>query len=164
MDTIEEKAPNVYDALPEGTTNATTLMSRTVELGLGAAAILKSPLLGEGMGSDLAWDDPARGSIDQAFVDNGWAYVMIKMGGLGVITFGWLVFMILRCMSRQSSAISISLFAILAITMFSEPVCFQYTMSPIVGALAGILYARKSSNEALRKTVSSAAAPAPQTA
>jgi hypothetical protein len=143
LDMLEKNAPRMYEVLPEGTSSAATLMSRNLQLVLGAAAILKSPVFGEGMGAELAWEDPARGSVEQAYVDNGWAYVMIKMGIAGVIAFGWLLFTMLRCMSRQSSTISISLLAILLIAMFSEPFCFQFTTSPIAGALAGMLYARK---------------------
>jgi hypothetical protein len=138
-----EKLPAIYTLLPQGTTDTTSLVSRNLELVTAAGTLLKSPILGAGMGSQLAWEDPAMGSIEQAYVDNGWAYVMLKMGCLGILTFCWLLFTILRATSHQSLAVSISLLAILLIAMFSEPICFQFTTSPIAGALLGLLYAQK---------------------
>jgi hypothetical protein len=138
-----EKVPEAMALLPTGTAGIGSLVSRNLELVNAAATLLKSPMLGAGMGSQLAWDDPALGSVEQAYVDNGWAYVMLKMGCLGILAFGWLLFTILRCISRESLSVSIPLLAILMIAMFSEPICFQFTTSPIAGALAGTLYASK---------------------
>lgn len=94
------------------------------------------------MGNEFSWTSDL-GDRDQAFVDNGWAYLAVKMGFLGILAFGWLLASTLRCMSKESLPISITLLAILSIAMFSEPVCFQFTMSPIAGGLAGLLYAKK---------------------
>jgi hypothetical protein len=143
VDTVEHNFPALFDVLPAGTADATSLMSRNVELVAGGAVLLQSPVLGAGMGSELSWDDPGRGFVEQAFVDNGWAYLMVKMGLVGILVFIWVLFTILRCVSRASLAVSICLIAILAVAMFSEPICFQFTTSPIAGALAGLLYARK---------------------
>jgi len=141
-DLLEEKAPRLYNLLPEGTRDAKTLMDRNIQFVAGAALLLQSPVLGGGMGAELTWSS-ALGDRDEKFVDNGWAYLMVKMGCAGILTFGWLLITILRCMSRESLTFSISLLAILMIAMFSQPICFQFTMSPIAGALAGILYVRK---------------------
>jgi len=150
LEVVQKDLPMVYELLPEGTHDTRTLRDRTIELSTSVAVLLQYPVLGIGMGSDFGWyrDDvvnpsPEYAFVEKAYVDNGWAYVMVKMGGAGILAFGWVLISMLRCMSKQSLAISISLLAILMIAMFSEPVCFQFTMSPIAGALAGILYARK---------------------
>ena len=148
-DVLEEKAPGIYDLLPEGTHDAKTLMDRTIQMAASGALVLQSPVLGGGMGAELTWSSDL-GDREEKFVDNGWAYLMVKMGGAGILTFGWLFVSILRCMSRQSLILSISLLAILMIVMFSEPVCFQFALSPIPAALAGIVYARKHPLESFR--------------
>lgn len=145
LNVVEEKAPGLYELLPEGTQDTKTLMDRSIQLVTSTAVLAQSPVLGGGMGTEFTWSSDL-GNRDQAFVDNGWAYLMVKMGCAGILAFGWLLITTLRCMSRESLAISISLLAILMITMFSEPVCFQFTMSPIAGALAGLLYAKKHSH------------------
>jgi len=129
--------------LPGGTRDVTSLMDRNLQL-LAALDILQhSPLLGDGFGNELAWDSPVYGAFAQAYVDNGWAYIAAKMGGLGLIAFGWVLFTVLRCVSRDSLPISVSLLAIVLVAQFSEPAFFQFTTSPLCGALAGLLYARR---------------------
>lgn len=140
LNLVEEKAPGLYDILPEGTHDTKTLVDRSIQLAASVALLAQSPVLGAGMGNEFTWTSDL-GDRDQAFVDNGWAYLMVKMGCAGILVFGWLLVATLRCMSRESLAISITLLAILLIAMFSEPVCFQFTMSPIAGGLAGLLYA-----------------------
>jgi hypothetical protein len=142
LNIVEDKAPELYDMLPEGTHDTKTLTDRSIQLAASAALLLQSPVLGQGMGNEFRWTSDL-GDRDQAFVDNGWAYLAVKMGFLGILAFGWLLVSTLRCMSKQSLPISITLLAILSIAMFSEPVCFQFTMSPIAGGLAGLLYAGK---------------------
>jgi hypothetical protein len=142
LDVLADKVPGVYDILPEGTQSSATLMDRSIQIGAAGLVLLRSPILGGGMGTEVSWDSEL-GSRDERYLDNGWAYLMAKMGAAGILSFGWLLFIVARCMSRQTLAISISLTAILTIVMFSEPAPFQFTMSPIVGALAGLMYARK---------------------
>jgi hypothetical protein len=144
LDTLQDKAPAIVEFLPDstGTKDAKTLLDRSMQLGAGAAMVMQSPVFGGGMGAILSWSGEL-GDRVQLFVDDGWAYLIVKMGCAGVLAFGWLLISILRCMSRRSLAISITLLAILMIAMFSEPFCFQFTTSPIAGALAGMLYARK---------------------
>ncbi len=142
LDVLTEKAPKIYDILPQGTQTSTTLMDRSIQIGASALLLVHSPVFGGGMGTDLSWVSDL-GDRQEMYIDNGWAYLMAKMGCAGILAFGWLLVTILRCMSRQSLVISISLLALLMIAMFSEPICFQFTTSPIAGALAGMLYVRK---------------------
>jgi hypothetical protein len=145
VDTVEEKAPELFGRLPEstGTRDAASMLVRYAQLGSAAAALMQSPLFGYGMGSNLQWYDPDEKYVEQPFVDNAWAYLLVKMGFAGILAFCWVLVTLLRCMSRRSLAISICLLTIFLIGMISEPLCFQFTTSPIAGALAGILYAKK---------------------
>lgn len=144
LDTLEEKQPGIYALLPEGTTDSKTLLDRNIELFAGAVVLVGSPILGGGMGGNLTWYRPDESDpVDKAYIDNGWAYLMVKMGAVGILAFGWLLVTVLRCISRQSLALSVTLLAILMIAMFSEPICFQFTTSPIAGVLAGLLYVKK---------------------
>jgi len=145
VDTVEEKAPEIFGLLPEatGTKNAASMVVRYAQLGSAAAALIQSPVFGYGMGSNLSWFDPDEKYMEQPFVDNAWAYLIVKMGFAGILTFCWLLVTLLRCMSRRSLPISICLLTIFLIGMFSEPLCFQFTTSPIAGALGGMLYAKK---------------------
>src|SRR6266513_2517495 len=71
-DLLEEKAPRLYNLLPEGTRDAKTLMDRNIQFVAGAALLLQSPVLGGGMGAELMLSS-ALGDRDEKFVDNGWA-------------------------------------------------------------------------------------------
>jgi O-Antigen ligase len=129
--------------LPAGTRDVTSLMDRSLELLASLDVLQRSPLIGDGFGNELVWDSPVRGTMAQAYVDNGWAYVAVKMGGLGLIAFGWFLFTVLRCVSRNALAISVSLIALVLLVQFSEPVFFQFTTSPLCGVLAGLLCAKR---------------------
>lgn len=143
---IAERAMNsaaVERVLPAGARDASSLMDRDLQLLAGVEVLQRSPLLGDGFGNELAWDSPVRGAISQAFVDNGWVYVAVKMGVLGLIAFGWFLFTVLRCVSRNSLAISVAVLALILIAQFSEPDFFQFASSPLCGALTGLLCAQR---------------------
>lgn len=136
------KVPAIYQRLPEGIENTESLMSRNLQLVVGANALLQSPLFGEGMGGKtVALYD--QNVVEHSFVDNGWAYVIVRMGGAGILAFCWFLVTVLRCMSRQSLVVSVCFLAVLLVAFYTEPIFFQFTLSPIAGALAGILYAKK---------------------
>lgn len=55
----------------------------------------RKPVLGAGMGSEDSFFMPGVGHIKVASVDNGWGYVLLKMGYLGLVTFLLLVAVLL---------------------------------------------------------------------
>jgi hypothetical protein len=152
---VLEKAMNigaVEAILPVGTRDVSSLMDRNLELVASLEVLQKSPLFGEGFGSELSWDSPVRGRMVQAYVDNGWAYVGAKMGFVGLVSFTWFIVAVLRHVSRKALAVSISLLAIVLVVQFSEPAPFQFTTSPLCGALCGLLLARQRSSSTASAT------------
>jgi hypothetical protein len=136
--------PGVEDVLPGGGADVNSLMERTIQLALSFEILQASPVLGEGFGAQIAWDRPdSHEMVQQAYVDNGWAYLAVKMGGLGILAFGWFLVTTLRCVSRESLGLSACLLALLLVTMFTEPVFLNFNTSALVGALAGLLCANK---------------------
>lgn len=139
---ILERALNsatIERILPGGAGDVTSLQDRVIQLTAALEVLQRSPLLGDGFGNEIAWDSVTRGVVAQAFVDNGWAYVAVKMGIIGLIAFGWFLYTVLSCVSRSSLAISVALLSIIVISQFSEPDFFQFSTAPLCGALAGLL-------------------------
>lgn len=128
--------------LPEGARDTTSIEDRGLELIESGVVLKSSPLFGMGLGSELQWESTVRGDFSQAYVDNGWAYVASKMGLAGLAAFGWFVVTLTRSMRGNSIPLSACLMSLLLLVMFAEPVFFQFTTSPFVGAMAGLLCAK----------------------
>ncbi len=120
-----------------------TLLDRALQLGAAMETVRAHPLLGMGMGSEIGWDSPTLGYREVPFIENGWAYLLQKMGILGAVAFGGFLFAILGGISRESLGLSACLLAAILLTMFNESVFFHFTTSPFVGTFAGLLLARK---------------------
>jgi hypothetical protein len=129
--------------LPAGSRDNGSIEDRSLQL-LGAASVLEgSPIFGGGLGSELEWDSVARGVWAQHYVDNGWAYLAAKMGFAGILTFGWFLLALLRKMPGGSIPLSACLLSMLLLAMFAEPVFFQFSTSPFLGAIAGLLFIQR---------------------
>jgi hypothetical protein len=135
--------PGLEKILPAEAIDVRSLAGRALELAPSLSVLQKSPVLGNGFGGTIAWDNPDLGFMEQAYVDDGWAYLMVKMGTAGILAYIWFVSTILGAISRKSLAISVCFLSMLLVTLFTEPVFFQFSTSPLLGALAGLLYARK---------------------
>jgi len=147
--------PGVADILPAGGADVNSLTDRTVQLGLSAEILAQSPLFGQGFGAEIFWDRPyIKEFVQQAYIDNGWAYLAVKMGGLGIVVFGWFLVTTLRCVSREVFGVSACLLSLLLVTMFTEPVVFNFSTSALVGSLAGLLYARRARSGAAQAKIS----------
>jgi hypothetical protein len=136
--------------LPDGARDASSIEDRGLEVIEAAFIMENSPLLGNGMGSTIAWQSEARGPMEQAYVDNGWAYVASKMGLCGLISFIWFVAVLIRRMPGASMPLSVCLLSTLLIVMWAEPVFFQFTTSPFLGVIAGLLYKQSTTVTVLR--------------
>lgn len=128
--------------LPAGARDATSIEDRGLQLAEAGMILQQSPVFGYGMGASLGWQSVARGDMEQAYVDNGWAYVAVKMGIAGILAFGWFLVDLIRRMPGASVPLSTCLLSLVLLVMFAEPVFFQFTTSPFVGAMAGLLYAK----------------------
>jgi len=133
---------SIESLLPNGARDASSLEDRTIQLVEAGLIVRKSPVFGNGMGSELNWLSAARGDMQQAYVDNGWAYVAIKMGLLGVVSFLWFIWVILKKMPGNSVALSACTLSMLLLVMFTEPVFFQFTTAPLLGTVLGLLYGK----------------------
>lgn len=134
--------PAIERILPEGTRDVSSLADRTIELVGSVETLQAHPVFGDGIGSEFAWDRAWGEKNIQAYIDNGWAFVAIKMGGVGLLAFGWFLFTILRGVSKNSLAISVAFLTFVIVILFSEEALFQFTTSPLAGVLAGLLVAR----------------------
>ncbi len=100
-----------------------------------------------GLGGEIEWESPFLGLRQIAYVDDGWAYLLQKMGLLGAVAFLYFLITMLRSISRNSLALSACLLAVALVTMFSEPVFFHFTTAPFMGTFAGLLLANKEHHE-----------------
>jgi hypothetical protein len=138
--------------LPDGTRDASSIEDRGLQLLEAGVIVVRSPLLGNGMGSLLAWESAVRGSMSQAYVDNGWAYIATKMGLCGLFAFIWFVADLIRSMRLGSMPLSVCLLSSLLIVMWAEPVFLQFTTSPFLGVIAGLLCKQSGIVPAMRTT------------
>lgn len=109
------------------------------------------PTLGAGMGSETRFLTPAEGRVRVASVDNGWGYVMLKMGLLGLAVFIVLLALLLRESFRHLlkfpvGTLRANTMALLGVLLYgivvfwSGPGFFHFTSAGFFGtALAGIV-------------------------
>jgi hypothetical protein len=138
-----DQMPVIGDLIPPSTASADTLYYRALQADAALDTLRTHPLLGEGLGSPFQWESPTEGHQESGYVDNGWAYLLQKMGLLGAVAFLWLLITIFTGASRQSVGLSACLVSAALVTMFSEPVFFHFTTAPFLGTFAGLLLARK---------------------
>jgi len=129
--------------LPDGARDSSSIADRGIQLVEAGNSVEASPFFGSGMGSSLEWNSVWRGDWEQAYVDNGWAYLLTKMGFAGLLTFLCFAAGLIRRMGAAASGLSACLLTLLLFVMWSEPVFFQFTTSLFAGVLAGLLWARK---------------------
>jgi hypothetical protein len=72
-------------------------IARISQFDSAIAAVGQHPFLGLGFGSALTWYQPALNMFESgALVDNGYAYILSKMGLLGMLSFAWLAISVLK--------------------------------------------------------------------
>jgi len=64
-----------------------SFQGRMAQMEAVMATVRKSPVLGAGLGSETVFLAPEEGRLRLTSVDNGWGYVMLKMGLLGLAVF-----------------------------------------------------------------------------
>ncbi len=143
-----ETAPVIGSILPADAAASGTLLDRGLQLGAALETMQTHPLLGLGLGSEIAWDSPFLGFRMVPYVENGWAYLIWKMGLMGAATFLWFLSNVLRNISRESLGLSACLLAVAVVTMFNQNVFFHFTMAPFAGTFAGLLFAKKGQHPA----------------
>src|SRR5215471_4325859 len=92
----------VDKVIPEGARDSTSIADRGIQLLSAIEVVRRAPILGGGMGSEIAFEGVVRGEVSQAYVDNGWAYLLVKMGIAGSLAFAWFIVELVRRMRHGS--------------------------------------------------------------
>jgi len=124
---------------------------RMAQMGYVVDEFERHPVLGAGMGSVTAFLAPVEGRVRVTSVDNGWGYVMLKMGAVGLVTFSLAMALLFREALRGLAAAgrgrlrsdSLALLGLLAyslVTFWGGPLFFHFTEVACFGvALGGIV-------------------------
>lgn len=127
-----------------------SFQGRMAQMDAVMSTVRKSPVLGAGMGSETKFLAPVEGRVRVTSVDNGWGYVMLKMGVLGLLAFLVFLALLLRqSLSRllhfrggtpRASATALLGLLLYGIVVFwSGPSFFHFTSAGFFGtAFAGI--------------------------
>jgi len=135
--------PMVGELIPHGAQGAESLYERVIQADVALSTVQSHPLLGEGFGGVFQWDSPYQGFLQSGYIDNGWAYLLQKMGLLGAAAFLWFLVTVFAAVSRKSIGLGACLISAALVTMFSEPVFFHFTLAPFLGSYAGLIVAGK---------------------
>lgn len=130
----------VFELIPEGSKDEITVEQRGLQFVEAVAVVQRSPLLGNGLGGTLNWFDRHLGSVRQMYIENGWAYLLTKMGLVGVLAFLWFGINVVRWMPGNSIPLTACVLSMLTLLLFVEPVFLNYITAPLAGAVTGTLY------------------------
>jgi hypothetical protein len=112
------------------------------------------PMFGDGMGSKVSYYAPESPGVfgTAAYVDNGWGFILLKMGLTGLFVFVAMLWSFLRFAARdcpsnvpthiervQACLLSLLLFGLLSFT--GGPTFFQFLTSGFMGTSLGALAA-----------------------
>jgi len=154
-----ETTPVIGSILPPGSLVSDTLLDRGLQLVAAVGTVQAHPWLGAGLGTYIEWDSPTLGLRQVPYIENGWAYLLQKMGLLGAAAFLCFLFTVLRNISRESLGLSACLLAIVGVAMFSNATFFHFTTAPFAGTFAGLLLAKKDHHCTRQAAISSALGP-----
>jgi hypothetical protein len=133
--------PVVGSMIPESAQDVRSMYDRTLQIEGALNTVRAHPWLGAGLGSIFQWDSPFQGLVEEGFVDSGWAYLLQKMGLLGVAAFLWFLATLLRRVSAQSIGLSACLLSVTFVALISQPTYFHFMTAPFMGTFAGLLLA-----------------------
>jgi hypothetical protein len=151
---VIETSPVIGSFLPPGAASTDTLVDRGLQLFAAVETVQAHPWLGAGLGTDIGWDSPTLGFREVPYIEDGWAYLLQKMGLLGATAFFCFLFTLLRHISRESLGLSACLLTIVGIAMFSNATFFHFTTAPLAGTFAGLLLAKKDHHDTQAAAIS----------
>ena len=110
------------------------------------------PILGAGMGSENTFIMPGEHRLKVASVDNGWGYVLLKMGYVGLVAFLVLIGLLARCglnglqspateAGRAERLAVVSVFFYALVSFLGGPTFFHFSVAPFFAAFLGALVA-----------------------
>lgn len=110
------------------------------------------PVMGAGMGGEVTYSAPGYENIygTVAYVDNGWGFLLLKMGLLGLLVFVGMLWKFLkyaagsgvfyeRTLANRARACLLALFLFGALSFMGGPTFFQFLTSGLMGTTAGAL-------------------------
>lgn len=128
-----------------------SFQGRMAQMDAVMSTMRERPALGAGMGSETRFLTPAEGRVRVTSVDNGWGYVMLKMGLLGLAVFIILIALLLResfghLLKFPAGTLRANTMALLGVLLYgivvfwSGPAFFHFTSAGFFGTvLAGIV-------------------------
>jgi hypothetical protein len=110
----------------------------------------RQPVLGAGMGSENSFFLPGEGRLKVASVDNGWGFLLLKMGYLGLAVFLVLIGTVLKAglsgLARVRSAMlgadrtaALGVFVYALVSFVSGPIFFHFSVAPFFGTFLGAI-------------------------
>jgi O-Antigen ligase len=117
----------------------------------------KQPVLGAGMGSVNSVFIPGEHRIKVASVDNGWGFLLLKMGYLGAAVFLAFIGVLLKIglsglsgcksASRTDRLAIFGVFIYALVSFLGGPIFFHFSVAPFFGTFLGALVACAESQE-----------------
>ena len=110
------------------------------------------PILGAGMGSENTFIMPGEHRLKVASVDNGWGYVLLKMGYAGLAVFLALIGLLARCglsglqslateAGRAERLAVVGVFFYALVSFLGGPTFFHFSVAPFFATFLGALVA-----------------------
>lgn len=135
-----------------------SFLERSSQLVATLQAFVASPMLGQGVGASIVWFDPASLSwVQTAFVDNGFGYLLLKMGLVGTFAFFWLLgFLFTKAWNMWSGTRHAVFLAVLASLVYYtaflpfEPAFFEFLFCFWIATLIGYLIRMQPSRQIIR--------------
>lgn len=135
-----------------------SFLERSSQLVATLQAFVASPVLGQGIGASIVWFDPASLSwVQTAFVDNGFGYLLLKMGLVGTLAFFWLLgFLFKKAWAMWDGTHHAVFLAILASLVYYtaflpfEPAFFEFLFCFWIATLIGYLLRMQPSHQIIR--------------
>jgi hypothetical protein len=163
------KQPIISNFIPPNVQNNYSIFLRLFEVEQMLAASGGPSMLGTGLGSTLRWYDPyAKIWFTQQTVDSGWAYLLIKLGVLGLAAFLWLVggllFRAIRNVPAGAHLALVFMVAFFTIEMVASPVAVYFATAPLAGMACGWLHVLNQRRELAANSHYGALAPGGQVA
>jgi O-antigen ligase len=117
--------------------------------------VSQRPILGAGMGSENTFIMPGEHRLKVASVDNGWGYILLKMGYAGLVVFLALIGLLARCglSGLQSPATEagqaerlavVGVFFYALVSFLGGPTFFHFSVAPFFAAFLGALVTLRS--------------------
>jgi hypothetical protein len=135
---------NATHLVPQSILEDPSFLGREGQLIAAVETIKTHPFLGQGLGSALSFTNPYHGPDESAPVDQGLAYILSKLGLLGLITFSSVVLSVFRRSGwpkkNRTHIATFVLFIFCVGFMMSHPVMLQFIGAGFAGIIGGLLY------------------------